>query len=48
MKIIGKVTKTVMGAGLLALAVYLILAIAGFVSDSDSVVPLRAIREARR
>ena len=45
---IGKVTKIVMGAWLLALTVYVILAFPGYVSDSDSVVPLHAMRETRR
>jgi hypothetical protein len=45
MSAIGKVAKIAMGAGLLAVAVYVILAFPGFMSDSDSVVPLHAMRE---
>jgi hypothetical protein len=48
MKTIGRGTKIVAGAGLLAVAIYVILAFPGFVSDRDSTVPAHTLQETRR
>ena len=48
MKTIGRGTKIVAGAGLLAAAIYVILAFPGFVSDRDSTVPVHTLQETRR
>ena len=48
MKAIDKVAKIVMGAGLLAIAIYVVLALPEFVSDRDSTIPVHAMRETRR
>ena len=48
MKTIGNAMKIVTGAGLLAIALYAILPLPGFVSDRDSSVPVHVVRETRR
>ena len=48
MKTIGRGTKIVAGAGLLVVAIYVILAFPGFVSDRDSTVPVHTLQETRR
>jgi hypothetical protein len=48
MEMIGKSLRIAAGAALLSAAIYLILAIPGFVSDRDSTVPIHDIQETRR
>ncbi len=48
MRAMGRSVKVVLGAGLLAATLYTILALPGFVSDRDSMVPICGLQESLR